>query len=47
MKHARPCKHPLLTAFIALALAGLLVGVAASAIVTGVVIDAHTNQSRP
>jgi hypothetical protein len=48
MKHARNPRphHTLITAFIALAIAGVLIGVVAAATVTGVVIDAHESESR-
>jgi len=46
MKHARH-RHTLVTALIALALAGFLVGVVAAATVTGVFIDAQTHEPRP
>jgi hypothetical protein len=47
MKHAKGPRRALLTTFIALALASLLVGVVAAATVTGIVIDAHSNEPRP
>jgi Zn-dependent protease with chaperone function len=46
MKHARH-RHTLVTAFIALALAGFLVGIVAAATITGLMIDAQTHEPRP
>lgn len=46
MKHARDPRRTLITTFIALALAGLLVGVAAASTVTGAVVNAHMKELR-
>jgi len=48
MKHARnPRRRTLVAAFIALAFAGVLTGLVAAATVTGLMIDAQTNEVHP